>query len=310
VAVDDQEHVGLLHGDSLKILPKLESESVDLTLTSPPYYVGKSYDVSTDIQQFRELHLKILPEIVRITKSGGSICWQVGYHVVNGRYAPLDFLVHDIMSKFADVYLQNRIIWHFGHGLHLTKRFSGRHEVVLWYTKGSEYFFDLDSIRVPQKYPGKLRYKGARRGEVSGNPQGKNPSDVWEFPNVKAAHVEKTEHPCQFPIALAQRIIRALTAESHIVLDPFVGSGSTAVAAILERRRFIAIEIDKRYIDLAKGRIDQAIEGTLRHRDDSLPLRRTRLGRWRACRNTLNNPAPSRNLCGGAARSSIAGAPP
>jgi adenine-specific DNA-methyltransferase len=273
VAVGDQQRQGLIHGDALKILPKLRSESVHLTLTSPPYYVGKAYDTSTDINEFRHLHKNILPEVVRITKEGGSICWQVGYHVSKGCYNPLDFIVHEIMSQFENIYLRNRIIWEFSHGHHLTRRFSGRHEVILWYSKGKNYFFDLDSVRVPQKYPGKLRYKGAKRGEVSGNPLGKNPSDVWQFPNVKAAHVEKTQHPCQFPIALAQRIIRSLTQKGEVILDPFVGSGSTAVAATLEQRPFIAIEIDQEYVDLTKKRINQAIDGTLRHRDDSPPLR-------------------------------------
>jgi adenine-specific DNA-methyltransferase len=272
VAVGDQDQHGLIHGDALQILPKLPSQSVHLTLTSPPYYVGKAYDTSTDIKEFRRLHEKILPEIVRVTKKGGSICWQVGYHVSKGRYTPLDFIVHGIMAQFEEVYLQNRIIWEFGHGHHLTRRFSGRHEVMLWYSKGEDYFFDLDPVRVPQKYPGKLRYKGTKKGEISGNPLGKNPSDVWEFPNVKAAHIEKTEHPCQFPIAFSQRVIRALTRKDEVVLDPFVGSGSTAVAATLEQRSFIAIEIDEKYVNLTRKRIEQAMAGTLKHRDDSPPL--------------------------------------
>ena len=273
MAAGDQDHHGLIHGDALKILPKLPSQSVHLTLTSPPYYLGKAYDTSTDIEEFRLLHEKVLPEIVRVTKDGGSICWQVGYHVSKGRYTPLDFIIHGIMTQFEEVQLQNRIIWEFGHGFHLTHRFSGRHEVILWYSKGKDYYFDLDAVRIPQKYPGKLRYKGEKKGEVSGNPLGKNPSDVWELPNVKAAHVEKTEHPCQFPIALAQRIIRALTQKGDMVLDPFVGSGSTAVAAALNQRSFIAIEINKKFVAVTQKRIEQAVDGTLRHRDDSPPLR-------------------------------------
>src|SRR4051812_40038273 len=175
----------LIHGDSLAVLPQLNSQSIDLTLTSPPYCLGKPYDTSTDVAAFQRLHELILPEIVRVTNPGGSICWQVGYHVSNGTFTPLDFLVHSIMRDFDDVYLQNRIIWEFSHGHHLRKRFSPRHEVILWYTIGKDYYFDLDAVRVPQKYPGKRRYKGANKGELSGNPFGKNPSDVWTFPNVK-----------------------------------------------------------------------------------------------------------------------------
>jgi adenine-specific DNA-methyltransferase len=176
------------------------------------------------------------------------------------------------MQDFENIHLRNRVIWQFGHGHHLKKRFSGRHEVLLWYTRGWEYLFSLDNVRVPQKYPGKLRYKGSNKGEASGNPLGKNPSDVWEFPNVKAAHVEKTEHPCQFPVALAQRVIRALTRKSEMVLDPFCGVATTAVAAILEERDFTVIEIDPRYVDIAEKRIELARNGDLRCRDDSPPL--------------------------------------
>jgi adenine-specific DNA-methyltransferase len=267
-----KQHQGLIHGNSLDILPLLEPGTVDLTLTSPPYYLGKAYDASRNVSEFRNLHELILPEVVRITKEGGSICWQVGYHVVPEMFTPLDFVVHSIMQDFENIYLRNRIIWQFGHGHHLTKRFSGRHEVLLWYTRGREYCFNLDSVRVPQKYPGKLRYKGLNKGEVSGNPLGKNPSDVWDFPNVKAAHVEKTEHPCQFPIALAQRVIRALTNQGGMVLDPFAGVATKAVAAILEERNFTAIEIDPKYVEISKKRIELAKNGDLQCRDDSPPL--------------------------------------
>jgi adenine-specific DNA-methyltransferase len=263
---------GLIHGDSLDILPLLEKGSIDLTLTSPPYYLGKKYDTSTDLREFKKLHERILPEVVRVTKEGGSICWQVGYHVLTDSFTPLDFIVHSIMQDFDHIHLRNRVIWEFGHGHHLTKRFSGRHEVLLWYTHGKEYFFDLDAVRVPQKYPGKLRYKGANKGEASGNPLGKNPSDVWDFPNVKSAHIEKTEHPCQFPIALAQRVIRAFTRKNEMVLDPFAGVATTAVAAILEDRNYTAVEMDQNYINLAGKRIELAINGSLRYRDDSPPL--------------------------------------
>ena len=78
--------------------------------------------------------------------------------------------------------MRNRIVWHFGHGLHASRRFSGRYEVIMWFTKSDDYTFNLDAVRVPQKYPQKKHFKGPRRGELSGNPLGKNPGDVWEIP--------------------------------------------------------------------------------------------------------------------------------
>lgn len=164
--------------------------------------------------------------------------------------------------------LRNRIIWTFGHGLNSVNRFSGRHETIMWFTKGDQTVFNLDEVRVPQKYPGKRSYKGPNKGRLSGNPLGKNPSDVWDIPNVKANHVEKTDHPCQFPVAIPQRLIKALTARNGLVLDPFMGSGSTGVAAIVEDRRFVGAEIQKEYYDISVSRLKDAADGNVKIRED------------------------------------------
>jgi adenine-specific DNA-methyltransferase len=256
----------IFHGDSLNLLKKMPDESVDFVLTSPPYCIGKEYEDDTDTESFIETHQKVLPEIVRIAKNGASICWQVGSHVKNGAITPLDYLVHEILCKLPNIFLRNRIVWAFGHGLHCSSRFSGRYEVIMWYTKGDNYHFDLDAVRVPQRYPGKRHSKGPNKGEFSGNPKGKNPSDIWDIPNVKANHIEKTGHPCQFPVALAQRLVKALVPTNGIVLDPFAGSSSTGVAAILENRRFLGAEIDKSYVKISKERLVDALNGISKYR--------------------------------------------
>lgn len=267
----DRDYV--LHcGDCMKLLRKIPSESFDLTITSPPYFMGKDYDKSARLDDFISFHKELLPEIVRITKNGRSICWQVGYHVKDGVVTPLDYVIHDIMKGFNNVFLRNRIVWNFGHGLHGRTRFSGRHELVMWYTKGLEYYFDLDEVRVPQKYPGKRYYKGPNKGKYSGNPLGKNPSDVWEIPNVKANHVEKTLHPCQFPVALAQRLVRALSPTGSRIFDPFIGSGTTAIAAIIEKRKFVGCEIEKKYYEIARSRCLQALSNKVRYRPADKPV--------------------------------------
>src|ERR1700735_5647699 len=146
----------IFNGDCMDLLRSMPDSSVTLTISSPPYCMGKEYETSNSVDDFVAAHVRILPEIVRVTRGGGSICWQVGYHVENGRCSPLDYLVFDIMRGQKEVSLRNRIIWTFGHGLHGTRRFSGRHETILWFTKGnSHHYFDLDAVRVPQKYPGK-----------------------------------------------------------------------------------------------------------------------------------------------------------
>lgn len=145
--------------------------------------MGKEYEAGNTIDDFILAHDKILPEILRVVKPGGSICWQVGYHVDNSQVMPLDYLVMDAMRKLADPpVLRNRIIWTFGHGYHCERRFSGRHETILWYTKGGSYPFDLDSVRVPQLYPGKTANKGPLKGLPSGNPWARILATSGTFP--------------------------------------------------------------------------------------------------------------------------------
>jgi len=226
----------------------------------------KDYEKGAELTDFRQTHSRILPDVARIVKPGGSICWQVGYYIRNHAVTPLDFLVFEVMQTIGGITLRDRIVWTFGHGLHSTKKFSGRHEIVLWFTKGDDYLFDLDAIRVRQKYPGKRSYKGANKGEYSGNPKGKNPSNVWDIPNVKAGHVEKTPHPCQFPVALAERLILSLSPPNGLIVDPFSGSGSTGVAALIHGRRFVGAELNHQYHGVAEKRLRNALSGSVRYR--------------------------------------------
>lgn len=269
-----ENKITLFNGDCLKLLKTMPDECVDLIVTSPPYCMRKAYeDPHNDIETFKNLHQNIFSDIYRVLKPCGSLCWQIGYHVSEKCIIPLDYIIYDLFAglskeKELPLILRNRIIWTFGHGLNSTKRFSGRHETILWFTKGEKYSFDLDKVRVPQKYPGKRSYRGPNKGKLSGNPLGKNPSDVWEIPNVKAKHIEKTDHPCQFPVAIPQRLIKALAPINGVVLDPFMGSGTTGVAAVLQGCFFIGIELDSNYFEIAKKRIEDAVEGNAKIRED------------------------------------------
>lgn len=271
-AVKNETPTVLFFGDCLKLINELPENSVDLTITSPNYCMGKEYETSRSVADFIATHKMLLPEIVRITRDGGSICWQVGYHVKNSTVYPLDYAVFSILEGIKGIVLRNRIVWTFGHGLHPSSRFSGRHETILWFTKGSDYHFNLDAVRVPQKYPGKRHYKGPRKGEFSGNPKGKNPGDVWEIPNVKGNHMEKLDHPCQFPVALAERLVRALCPKKGIVFDPHMGSSSTGVGAIINKRRFLGAEINEKYETIAHSRLLEAYDGTVPVRPIEQPL--------------------------------------
>jgi adenine-specific DNA-methyltransferase len=213
----------------------------------------------------------------------GSLCWQVGNYVEDGEIFPLDIFYYPFFKKHG-LKLRNRIIWHFDHGLHASKRFSGRYETLLWFTKGNEYTFNLDAVRIPSKYPGKTHFKGEKRGQPSGNPLGKNPSDnwtiliqdwekaLWNIPNVKANHPEKTIHPCQFPIELVERCVLALTNEHDWVLDPFSGVGSALLAALRNGRKACGCEKEIKYVDIAKQRVQELFSGTLGYRPMGRPV--------------------------------------
>lgn len=271
-AVTDGERWVLYNGNCLDLLASMPGSSADLALTSPPYFMGKDYDRSYNVSDFVKDTEEIFPLVSEKIRHGGNICWQIGSHVQSNVAIPLDYLVYQVADKVDNLYLRNRVIWTFEHGIHARKRFSGRHETILWYSKGDEYFFDLDRVRVPQKYPGKRYYKGPKKGELSGNPLGKNPGDVWDIPNVKANHVEKTGHPCQFPIGLCERLIKALCPSNGIVFDPFTGSGSAGVAAILNGARFVGAELSAEYCKIAEARLNQAEAGSVPFRPVDRPV--------------------------------------
>jgi DNA modification methylase len=272
-----EREIVLHHGDSLRFLKTLPMSSIDLIVTSPPYNIGKSYEEKATLEEYLKNQEVIIRELYNKLKDKGSICWEVGNYVNNGEIYPLDIFFYEIFKK-TGMKLRNRVIWHFGHGLHCKNRFSGRYETILWFTKSDDYTFNLDSIRVPAKYPGKRAYKGPNKGKLSGNPLGKNPSDVWkmlendwmtafwEFPNVKSNHPEKTIHPCQFPIELVERCILALTNEGDNVLDPYCGVGTTLIAGLKNSRKVIGVDKEMEYIKLAKQRITQYYNGDLKLR--------------------------------------------
>ena len=266
------QQVVLYHGSCVDMLKTIPNKSIQLIVTSPPYNIGKEYEKKIKLINYIEQQAQIIKECERVLTDAGSICWQVGNFVEDGSIIPLDVALYPV---FADLNLvmRNRIIWHFEHGLHCSRRLSGRYETIIWFTrKTKEYVFHLDPVRVPQKYPAKKYFKGPKAGQYSCNPLGKNPGDLWIVPNVKSNHVEKTEHPCQYPVGLIERLVLSLTNEGDWVLDPFLGTGTSIVAAMLHNRRGAGAEIKKKYIKLAKNRIVKTSNGTLKTRPMNKPV--------------------------------------
>ncbi len=276
-------HVVLKESETLTELKQLPDNTFKLIVSSPPYNIGKEYEKQIALEYYLNWQKEIITELYRLVTTDGSIVWQVGNFIDKGEVFPLDIYFYPIFKSLG-LQLRNRIVWHFDHGLHASNRFSGRYEVLLWFTKTKNHTFNLDPVRVPSKYPGKLHYKGKKIGQPSGNPLGKNPSDYWklicqewesgiiEIPNVKSNHPEKTEHPCQFPIELIERCILALTNEQDWVLDPFGGVGSSVIAAIKHNRRGMAIDRELKYLEIAKDRIDSFYSGTLKIRPLGKPI--------------------------------------
>lgn len=241
-------------GDCRTLLDTLPDECVDLVVSSPPYNLGKEYESVRALQHYLEEQTAVLRECTRVLKKTGSLFWQVGAYSNKGALIPLDIRFFPILES-CGLIPRNRIVWARQHGLHAQKKFSARHETILWFTKSDDYVFDLDAIRVPQKYQNKKHYRGDRRGEFSSNPAGKNPGDIWVFRNVKHNHEEQTIHPCQFPEDLVARIILATTREDGIVLDPYMGTGTVAVVARDYGRHFMGAEIASKYHKVAMRRL-------------------------------------------------------
>ena len=257
--------------DNLDFLRDQPGEKFKLIVTSPPYNIGKSYEARSSLDEYLAGQEAVIRECVRVLHPQGSICWQVGNYTEKGEILPLDSLLFPIFRGFG-LKLRNRIVWHFGHGLHCSKRLSGRYETINWWTKGDDYTWHLDPIRVPSKYPGKRHFKGPRKGELSGNPLGKNPSDVWEFPNVKNNHPEKTIHPCQFPVELVERLVLSMTDEDDDVLDPYVGVGASVIAALKHKRNGYGSDIVEEYISIARERVRDFQAGDLKTRPMGKPV--------------------------------------
>lgn len=268
---NSSERVVLHHGSCLDLLKDMPDKSMQLIVTSPPYNIGKEYEKKLKIENYVEQQAETIKECVRVLADNGSICWQVGNYVNNGAIIPLDTILYPIFHDL-NLVMRNRMVWHFEHGLHCSRRFSGRYETIIWFTrKTRDYVFNLDPVRVPQKYPAKKYFKGPKAGQYSCNPLGKNPGDVWDIPNVKSNHIEKTEHPCQFPVGLIERLVLSMTNEGDWVFDPFLGTGTSIIAAIRHNRRGVGSETEEKYVDISRDRIQKAIDGTLRTRPMNKP---------------------------------------
>jgi adenine-specific DNA-methyltransferase len=230
--------------EGMKLLPE---SSVDLVITSPPYNIGKEYEKRVVIQQYLDWSYEYINLIYKLMKPQTSFMLQVGCYVDNDtNNIPLNYLLYPIIKDIGFNFRQE-IVWFFRGGMQAKKKLTGQNEKIMWLYKGDLPYFDVDSIRV----------KEWQNFDKRNNPNGKNPTDVWEINRVAGNSKEKIGHPCQFPTTMIERLSNGWSKEDDIILDPFMGSGTTAIACINTNRNFIGFELDKGYYDSANKRLEE-----------------------------------------------------
>lgn len=254
--------ITIINDDAIKALKELPDSSIDLVVTDPPYNLNKDYGDTKDYLSFDE-YLKFsydwLSECKRVLKENGTIYIFMGMQYIS--------YIYKILEKDLGLKFNSWITWYYTQGIGKTKGFSPRHDDILMFTKNEKYVFNLDSIRVPQKY-----YRSIN------NMRGSNPGNVWEFSHVHYCSQNRKEHPTQKPEALYERMILASSNENDFVLDPFFGSGTCLRVCQQLKRNCIGIEINKEYCELAKKRLLEPFDGF-----DSVDEKMTR------CPNDLND---------------------
>lgn len=236
--------------DCLEGMKRIPDGSVDIVVTSPPYNIGKTYGVyddNKDFGEYTEWCRLWMNELKRVVKNNGSIWINSGY-VKTGRNQtmPLSYEYYKLM----DLPMVQEVVWHYEGGMSYKKRFTHRTERWQWFSKRpSEVLFNLDDVR---------DLSLNRTNDKRNHPLGKNPTDYWYFDRVVGGTgktKEKTKHPAQFPAKMIERVLKACSEKGQLVLDPFMGSGTTAIAAINTNRNYIGFELDEEYCNMAKNRV-------------------------------------------------------
>lgn len=239
--------ITLVHADCMDLLRTLESESIDMVLTDPPYYgvVAAAWDHQWKTEdEYLGWCREWATECARVLKPGG--CMYVWGTTKTDTF--LRFKL-DVLNKLDEMVYQNWIVWSYDWGGRTRHTFPRKHEDLLMYSKGKEFLFDADAVRVPYKMA-----KNVRAG-VKNHALGKVPTDVWEKNNHTGSREYCGWHPTQKPLVLLERIIRANTRPGQTVLDIFSGSGSTAIAARRTGRKFVGCDAEPTYVTMSHTRI-------------------------------------------------------
>ena len=250
----EKESCILFCGDTLQLQKQISCQYVDAVITSPPYNIGKEYENVMPLPDYIEWSAEWINDSSKLLKPSGALLLNLGYVSIDtkGRAIPLSYMLWDK----APMFLNQEIVWNYSAGVACKNYLSPRNEKILWYVKDSKnYVFNLDAIRDKNvKYPNSKRH-----GKPRVNTLGKNPTDVWEIAKVTTGQnrssEERTMHPCQFPTDLINRLVLGFTNENAVILDPFMGSGTTFESCLRHNRNCIGFEILPEYCEIAKNRI-------------------------------------------------------
>jgi len=231
----------LICGDAISTMKDFPSNSFDLIVADPPYNLGKDYGNNKDLKarsEYEEFTKQWLAQAVRLMKPAASIYVFMGVRFISNLFT--------MMEDDFNLVFNGWITWHYTQGMGRKQGFSPRHEDILYFTKSDKFTFNLDDVRVPQKY---FRQRN--------NMNGANPGDVWQFSHVHYCSAEREKHPTQKPEGLLERIIRASSNENDLVIDPFVGSGTTCKVAKVLNRNWIGIDLNPEYVEMSRKRIEE-----------------------------------------------------
>lgn len=251
-------------GDSIELLKSIPSNSVRLIVADPPYNLGKDYGNNHDLKGFEDyldFTRQWTTEAKRVLTEDGTIYTFMGVRFISYLY--------DILDRQQELFFNSWIVWHYTQGLGKTKGFSPRHDDVLMFTKSKKFKFNLDDVKVPQKF-----YRERN------NMRGANPGDVWNFSHVHYSNPNRQNHPTQKPEGLIERMILASSDIGDTVLDPFSGSGTTLRVCQQLNRKAIGFELNPEYVEMTKLRLSEPFNGF-----DSVDPRMERVP------NDLTNPA-------------------
>ena len=250
--------IKIIQGDALALLKEVESNSVDLIIADPPYNLGKNYGNNHDLKgfdEYLEFSSNWLKESHRVLKPTGTIYVFMGVRFISYLY--------DIMDRELKMFFNSWICWHYTQGMGKTLGFSPRHDDILMFNKTEKSTFNLDAVRVPQKY-----YRSRN------NMRGANPGDVWKFSHVHYCNPNRQEQPTQKPEGLIERMVLASSNENEFVLDPFSGSGTTLRVSQQLNRKCVGFELNPDFVTATQQRLNKPFTGfdSIDERMERVPL--------------------------------------